>query len=95
MNVPPSPSPRISTLPLSLPPRGLSRKQASEYIGVSPSHFDKLVADRIIPPAKRLAGRTVWDLKQLDKAFDALDNDSWHDDSSGGNSWDRTIESKA
>ncbi|WP_367399574.1 helix-turn-helix transcriptional regulator [Nitrobacter winogradskyi] len=48
-----------TTLPISLPPRGISRKQAAEYLGVSPSHLDKLVKEQIIPPAKRLAGRTV------------------------------------
>jgi hypothetical protein len=35
---------RGTALPVSLPPRGLSRAQAAEYVGVSPSTFDKLVA---------------------------------------------------
>ena len=34
---------RLDVLPLSLPPRGLSREQSAAYIGVSPSTFDKLV----------------------------------------------------
>lgn len=85
----------ITTLPNSLPPRGLSRKQAAEYLGVSPSHLDKLVNDRIIPPAKRLGGRVVWDLRQLDKAFDALDSDVWrNDDATDRNGWDRSLASK-
>lgn len=32
---------RPSTLPLSLPPRGLAREAAAEFIGVSPSKFDE------------------------------------------------------
>jgi predicted DNA-binding transcriptional regulator AlpA len=59
-------------LPISLPPRGLSRVEAAAYIGVSPSTFDQLVKDGRMPPAKRINSRTVWDRKQLDAAFDAL-----------------------
>jgi len=48
-----TPSPRRSTtLPSSLPPRGLSRVQAAEYIGVSPSTFDKMVTDGEMPAPK-------------------------------------------
>jgi predicted DNA-binding transcriptional regulator AlpA len=67
---------------------------AAAYIGVSPSHFDKLIRDRVMPPPKRLGGRVVWDRKQLDKAFDALDADSnWnHDDQHHDlNTWDQTF----
>ncbi|RXG87344.1 hypothetical protein EAS62_35990 [Bradyrhizobium zhanjiangense] len=46
---------RSSTLPLSLPPRGLSRAQAAEYIGVSPSTFDKMVADGDMPQLRSFA----------------------------------------
>jgi len=80
--------------------------QAAAYIGVSPSHLDKLIRDRVMPPPKRLGGRVVWDRKQLDKAFDALDADSngnqddhdataacgHHDDT--GNTWDLTFSNK-
>jgi excisionase family DNA binding protein len=72
---------RSSTLPLSLPPRGLSRVQAAEYIGVSPSTFDKMVADGEMPAPKRIRGRVIWDRKQLDCAFDAFDH-------GGENPWD-------
>jgi predicted DNA-binding transcriptional regulator AlpA len=82
-----------SALPFSLPPRGLSRLQAAEYIGVSPSHFDKLIRDHVMPPPKRLGGRVVWDRKQLDEALDALDAESaWSDDAAAdANSWDRSF----
>lgn len=82
---------RLSSLPVSLPPRGLSRVQASEYVGVSPSHFDKLVRDRVFPPAKRLAGRVIWDRKQLDRALDALDGEWNNDESDDWNGWDRSL----
>lgn len=72
---------RSSTLPLSLPPRGLSRVQAAEYVGVSPSTFDKMVSDGQMPPPKKMRGRTIWDRKRLDQFFDAFDDD-------GGNPWD-------
>lgn len=72
---------RGSTLPPSLPPRGLSRLQAAEYIGVSPSTFDKMVADGEMPAPKKIRGRVIWDRKQLDCAFDAFDG-------GGGNPWD-------
>nr|WP_247969098.1 hypothetical protein [Bradyrhizobium sp. 195] len=75
---------RGSTLPPSLPPRGLSRVQAAEWVGVSPSTFDKMVADRQMPRPKRIGGRVIWDLKQLDCAFTALDDD-------GENEWDRDL----
>lgn len=63
-------------------PRGLSRSEAADYIGVSPSMFDLMVADRRMPQPKRVNSRTIWDRRQLDEAFEELpDNDS-------GNPWD-------
>jgi predicted DNA-binding transcriptional regulator AlpA len=69
-------------LPPSLPPRGLSRGQAAAYIGVSTSLFDLLVKDGRMPGAKRINGRTVWDRRRLDEAFEALD------DMAANNPWD-------
>jgi predicted DNA-binding transcriptional regulator AlpA len=60
-------------------PRGLSRKQAADYIGVSPSLFDEMVKDRRMPPPKRVNARTVWDVRQLDAAFDSLPSDDYDD----------------
>jgi predicted DNA-binding transcriptional regulator AlpA len=53
-------------------PRGLSRCEAARYVGVSPSLFDQMVADSRMPPPKRINARTVWDIRQLDAAFEAL-----------------------
>jgi predicted DNA-binding transcriptional regulator AlpA len=66
----------ISLLPPSLPPRGLSRLQAAEYVGVGCTKFDELVVDGRMPRPKRIDGRTVWDRVKLDEAFAALSEDS-------------------
>ena len=62
-------------LPPSLPPRGLSRQQAAEYIGLSATTFDALVASRQMPKPKRIGGRVIWDRQKLDIAFSELDDD--------------------
>lgn len=63
---------RKGVLPLNLPKRGLSRIEAAEYIGVSPSKFDQMVADGRMPERKQIDGRVVWDLWKIDIAFTAL-----------------------
>lgn len=63
----------VSVLPPSLPPRGLSRGQAAEYIGVGCTKFDEMVGDGRMPRPKRIDSRCVWDRVQLDEAFAALD----------------------
>lgn len=64
--------PRESILPVSLPPRGLSRVYAAAYIGVSPSKFDEMVADKRMPRPIHIDGRRVWDRVKVDEAFAAL-----------------------
>jgi predicted DNA-binding transcriptional regulator AlpA len=75
---------RASVLPPSLAPRGLSRVQAAEYVGVSPTKFDELIASRQMPKPKRIGARTIWDRLKLDEAFEALPGDEeknpWDDD---------------
>ena len=63
-----------SSLPPSLAPRGLSREQAAEYIGMSTTAFDRLVQDGLMPKPKRIFARVVWDIRQVDAAFSALDS---------------------
>lgn len=74
-------SDRTNVLPRSLPPRGLSRVQAAEYIGVSPSLFDQMIEDGRMPRPKRINARTVWDRIKLDEAFSSLpggdDDNPW------------------
>jgi len=55
-------------------PRGLSRVQAAAYCGVSPSLFDRMVRDRLMPRPVRVYGRVLWDRTSLDDAFAALPN---------------------
>jgi predicted DNA-binding transcriptional regulator AlpA len=68
---------------IGLPPRLLSRETAAAYVGLSGWAFDQAVTDRIMPSAKRIGGRVLWDRLQLDMAIDKLPNegeDGTHDD---------------
>jgi predicted DNA-binding transcriptional regulator AlpA len=76
---------RCDVLPLSLPPRGLSRVEAAAYIGVSPSLFDQMVDDGRMPKPKTINARLVWDRFQLDEAFTALPH---KEEEASGNPWD-------
>jgi len=67
--------PRYEALPTSLPPRGLSREAAAQYVGVSGGKFDQMVEDERMPQAIRIDGRKVWDRRAVDRAFDALNGD--------------------
>jgi predicted DNA-binding transcriptional regulator AlpA len=68
-----------------IPRRGLSRIEAAMYIGVSARKFDELIADGRMPKPKRVDGRKLWDIRELDLAFDALGDeaeladDTWSD----------------
>lgn len=73
----------VNILPLSLPPRGLRREQAAEYIGVSVSLFDKLVAEGRMPPPKMIGARKVWDRVALDQAFFELPEEGMRNSWSG------------
>jgi hypothetical protein len=50
----------------------MSRTEAADYIGVSPSLFDEMVKDGRMPGPKLANTRTVWDRFALDDAFEAL-----------------------
>jgi len=80
----------VSTRALSdnrpVPRRGLSREEAAMYIGISPSKFDQLIADGRMPGPRRIDGRKVWDLRELDLSFDDLPRDD--SGAALGNSWD-------
>jgi predicted DNA-binding transcriptional regulator AlpA len=75
--------PRYDALPASLPPRGLSREAAAQYIGVSVGKFDEMIVDGRMPKPVRIDGRNVWDRRALDRAFDAL-----VDPNNAENPWD-------
>ena len=68
-----------------IPRRGLSREEAAMYVGISAGKFDELVRNRRMPAPKRIDGRKVWDIRDLDVAFDALPSEN---PQSQGSSWD-------
>lgn len=61
-----------SILPDSLPPIGVNREQAAAYIGISATSFDRLVYEGIMPDARILRGRLVWDVAEIADAFRAI-----------------------
>jgi predicted DNA-binding transcriptional regulator AlpA len=69
-------------LPRNNPRRALRREDAARYVGVSPTKFDQLVNDGRMPKPFRIDGCTLWDIRELDDAIDALrddDPDPWDD----------------
>lgn len=75
--------------PHTLLPRGLSRVEAAEYIGVSASKFDEMVRDGRMPGPKAIDARRVWDRHQIDRHFDDLPGPDEI------NEWDEVIEEKS
>ena len=69
-------------LPVSLPPRGLSRVQSAVFVGVGTTLFDEMVRDHRMPAPKRVNGKTIWDRLALEEAFVALPSDE------DANPWD-------
>lgn len=64
--------PRYVALPPNLPPRGLCREAAAEYVGVSAGKFDDMVKDGRMPKPIAVDARRLWDRRALDRAFDRL-----------------------
>lgn len=62
------------------PRRGLRRRDAALYVGVSPTTFDAWVADGLIPHGKRRGGVLLWDVKALDRVLDDFFGDSQDED---------------
>jgi predicted DNA-binding transcriptional regulator AlpA len=46
------------------------------YVGISASKFDELVADGRMPKPIKIDSRNVWDMRDLDLAFDAPKEDA-------------------
>jgi predicted DNA-binding transcriptional regulator AlpA len=66
-------------------PRGLSRTEAAAYIGISPSLFDAMVKQGRMPRPIRINSRVVWDVNELDEAFDNLKEEP------ESNPWDEPV----
>lgn len=64
----------IAVLPLA-PRRGLSCEEAAAYIGLSATKFLALVGEGRMPKPVRVDRRSIWDIRELDAAFDALRED--------------------
>jgi len=56
-------------------------------VGVSPSLFDALIEEGLMPRPKRLHSRVLWDRQKLDAAFAALPGDDTESDEC--NVWDQ------
>lgn len=70
-----------------LTPRGLNREQTAAYIGIGASLFDNLVDEGLMPPPRVMGGRRVWDLHEVDQAFDQLPHaDPFHRSDRAANS---------
>jgi len=68
-----------------IPRRGLSHDEAAMYVGVSSGKFDAMISDGRMPSPRRIDARKVWDVRELDLAFDALPRE---DVAPAGNSWE-------
>jgi hypothetical protein len=77
-------------LPESLAPVGVTREQAAALIGVSATLLDRLIADGMMPDARLIYGRRVWDVREVVEAFRALPHRSEPIDAGRGegNPWD-------
>jgi predicted DNA-binding transcriptional regulator AlpA len=73
--------------PFGYAPRGMSRREAAAWIGVSPSLFDEMVSDGRMPPPKTINSRVVWDRWELDAAFSALP----HKEQAAGEEWSAAV----
>lgn len=65
------------------PRRGLSRDEAARYVGVGTTKFDEMIKDGRMPKAIEIDARVVWDIRELDSAFDNLPR------AVAANPWDR------
>ena len=63
---------RITNRAATQPRRGLDHDEAAIYVGVSMVIFDQMVDDGRLPKPSEFDGEFVWDLVQLDRAFDRL-----------------------
>lgn len=80
--------PKHNALPFNLPPRGLQKLAAAQYVGICDRTFDVMVADGRMPKPRRVGKRAVWDIRALDRAFDALPSD---DNADAPNEWDAVL----
>lgn len=71
-----------------VPRRGLSREEAAMYIGISPTKFDELVTAGGMPTARRIGTRRIWDVWELDLAFNQLPREDGASDTAPADGWE-------
>lgn len=52
--------------------RGFRRPEAAKYFGISATKFDTLVSRGLIPVGFTIDRIRLWDIRDLDRAFEAL-----------------------
>jgi predicted DNA-binding transcriptional regulator AlpA len=50
----------------------MNREEAARYVGLGTTMFDQLVKDGRMPKPVRIGSRTIWDIYDVDAAFDRL-----------------------
>lgn len=60
------------TAPITINQLGYRKPDAAKFIGVSKTKFENLVKQGRMPQPFKCDGCTVWDGRELVKAFDAL-----------------------
>lgn len=63
----------------------LNRVEAAAYCGVSPSTFDKMLSDGLVPHPVKVYACRLYDVRRLDQALDCLSDGADPDDE---NEWD-------
>jgi hypothetical protein len=56
----------------------LSRDEAAMYLGISATKFDELRKAGIVDAPRLIGDRKLWDIRELDMAFDALPRENQH-----------------
>lgn len=65
-------------------PRGLTKRHAADYLGVSQTYFDKLLDAGTLQPPRVIGSVKRFDVRDLDDVFDALPYDQEEDDDDDG-----------
>lgn len=79
-----SPISRNDALPTSLAPLGASLTVAAALVAVPSAVFEKMVFDGRMPKPKNIDGLSVWSVREVTIAFEALPNEGerneWDDE---------------
>jgi hypothetical protein len=84
---------RAEVLPTTLPPVGINREQAAALVGISVALYDKCERAGTMPAPRVIAGRLVYDVDEVIRAFKQIPHRSEHVEAvdgaaDSGNPWD-------